>query len=325
METIKNYLEGMFASLPNTPEVLKAKHELFQMMEDKYNELIEEGKNDNEAIGVVISEFGNLDELSESLGIKEVTDEYQLTECRIIGRDEATDYVNAKRKQSIGLGLGILLCIVSVIAPILSGAFSFHDVIGACLMFIIVAIGVIFIVLSNVSLKKWSYIFKEPSQLDYATANFIKEERDRFSTGHALRLTAGIIMCALCWIPCAIFEDVFTASIFSNGDFAASLLFLMVGAGVFFIVQTNNEYAAYEKLLKLNGQVRISENAKDDGIPNYANPTVDIIMHVYWPTVTCIYLTWSFLSFRWGITWIVWVIASVVFGALKTVFRDEVR
>lgn len=60
METIKNYLENMFSHLPNTPEVQKAKYELYQMMEDKYNELISEGKSDNEAIGIVISEFGNL-------------------------------------------------------------------------------------------------------------------------------------------------------------------------------------------------------------------------------------------------------------------------
>ena len=51
METIKNYLENMFSHLPNTPEVQKAKYELYQMMEDKYNELISEGKSDNEAIG----------------------------------------------------------------------------------------------------------------------------------------------------------------------------------------------------------------------------------------------------------------------------------
>ena len=69
METIKNYLESMFADLPNTAAVLKAKQELYSMMEDKYTELKEEGMADNEAIGIVISEFGNLDELAETLGI----------------------------------------------------------------------------------------------------------------------------------------------------------------------------------------------------------------------------------------------------------------
>lgn len=35
----------MFLNLPNTPEVQKAKYELGQMMEDKYRELIADGKD----------------------------------------------------------------------------------------------------------------------------------------------------------------------------------------------------------------------------------------------------------------------------------------
>ena len=41
------------------------------MMEDKYTELMEEGVTENEAIGTVISEFGNLDELAQTLGIED--------------------------------------------------------------------------------------------------------------------------------------------------------------------------------------------------------------------------------------------------------------
>ena len=67
METIRNYLETMFANMPNTPEVRRAKDELLQMMEDKYNELKSEGKTENEAVGIVISEFGNIDELIDYL------------------------------------------------------------------------------------------------------------------------------------------------------------------------------------------------------------------------------------------------------------------
>ena len=45
MEAIRNYLETMFLNLPNTPEVYKAKNELWQMMEDKYTELKNEGNS----------------------------------------------------------------------------------------------------------------------------------------------------------------------------------------------------------------------------------------------------------------------------------------
>ena len=65
METIKNYLESMFRGLPLTEKVMKAKSELLQMMEDKYTELIRSGKTENEAVGEVIQNFGNLDDLAD--------------------------------------------------------------------------------------------------------------------------------------------------------------------------------------------------------------------------------------------------------------------
>ena len=71
METIRNYLNAMFAGLPDTPEVRRAYEELAAMMEDKYTELIEEGLSENEAVGTVISEFGNLEELAQTLGIED--------------------------------------------------------------------------------------------------------------------------------------------------------------------------------------------------------------------------------------------------------------
>ncbi|HSN94092.1 MAG TPA: permease prefix domain 1-containing protein, partial [Anaerolineaceae bacterium] len=63
MEAIKSYLNNMFTNMPSTPEVVRAKEELGQMMEDKYTELRQNGKTENEAVGAVISEFGNLEEL----------------------------------------------------------------------------------------------------------------------------------------------------------------------------------------------------------------------------------------------------------------------
>lgn len=71
METIRNYLNTMFAGLPDTPEVRRAYEELAAMMEDKYTELKEEGRSENEAVGTVISEFGNLEELAQTLGIED--------------------------------------------------------------------------------------------------------------------------------------------------------------------------------------------------------------------------------------------------------------
>ncbi len=69
MNRMKTYLEEMFRTLPDTEEVRRARHELWQMMEDKYSELIADGMTEDEAVNQVISEFGNLDELSDELNL----------------------------------------------------------------------------------------------------------------------------------------------------------------------------------------------------------------------------------------------------------------
>lgn len=67
METIEVYLENIFLTLPKNKETLKIKKELFSMMEDKYNELKCEGKTEDESIGIVISEFGSMDEILKNM------------------------------------------------------------------------------------------------------------------------------------------------------------------------------------------------------------------------------------------------------------------
>ena len=94
MEVIRSYLETMFANLPNTSEVLRAKNELWQMMEDKYNELVADGKSDNEAVGTVIAEFGNLDEISEDLGIRNVVSGTQDINRRKVTMEEIKQYLH---------------------------------------------------------------------------------------------------------------------------------------------------------------------------------------------------------------------------------------
>lgn len=63
------YLDTMFSAYPQTPRLLEGKQELQGMMEDAYNSFIADGLSENEAVGRVITEFGNLDELAPVLGI----------------------------------------------------------------------------------------------------------------------------------------------------------------------------------------------------------------------------------------------------------------
>lgn len=61
-----------------------------------------------------------------------------------------------------------------------------------------------------------------------------------------------------------------------------------------------------------------SETKKTSG-----NRVLDSFMSVFWLTITCIYLCWSFLTYDWYITWIIWPIAAVVKGMIEGIFFDK--
>ena len=69
MNIIHDYVDTMFKDLPKTEEVIRMKLEILDNMEEAYHELLKEGKTENEAIGAVISQFDNINELKEELVI----------------------------------------------------------------------------------------------------------------------------------------------------------------------------------------------------------------------------------------------------------------
>ena len=119
METIRSYIDNLFRSYSHTPRVQKARAELLEIMEDKYNELKSQGRSENEAIGIVISEFGNMEEIAAEL--------------------------EAFGKQfGIRIAAGVVLCIVSVLPAVLLDALSageagYSDLSGAFLFFLVAA------------------------------------------------------------------------------------------------------------------------------------------------------------------------------------------
>ncbi len=156
METIKSYLEAMFAGMPDTPEVRKAKAELLQMMEDKYNELIADGTSENAAVGTVISEFGNLDELAEQLGlVKEVEESHEKNQeetRRFVSLNEVKEYLSAEVTSARRVALGVLLCIISVVPTMVWAHFdNAHDNYGVAMMFVLIAIAVALFVMNGLS------------------------------------------------------------------------------------------------------------------------------------------------------------------------------
>ena len=332
METIKNYLESMFANLPNTLEVKRAKEELYSMMEDKYSELIAEGKPENEAIGIVISEFGNLDELAESLGIHQVVNELAVSDRRVISIQEAEDYVNASFRHRFMIGLGVLLCIFSVMGPVLFSPIS--EVlgmpgsigIGVGLMFVLIAAGVGILIFSSFQMNDWKFIDKELCSIDYNTAEILAREKNDDQTLHGMLLTIGIIFCIVSVIPVIVLNTVLSSkfTILTEG-IGPAFIFAGAGLGVLLIIVSGAREEAYRKLLSLNDIETVAGNYEPvkRERKQYSGNLTKHLMANYWSTVLCIYLILSFLSFNWGSTWLIFPIAGILRKPIESFFQEK--
>ncbi len=104
-EKIRIEVNTLFQDAPNTKRANDLKDEIITNAEDKYEDLIKQGKNEEEALQIVMKEIGNVDELIEELSKNNPIH---------------TQYVEQSRKKtglivSICVGLYILSVIACVV------------------------------------------------------------------------------------------------------------------------------------------------------------------------------------------------------------------
>ena len=321
METIKNYLESMFRGLPQTEKILKAKSELLQMMEDKYTELIRSGKTENEAVGDVIQNFGNLEDLADDLGIKEIlhATKYSEIQRRKLSFEEVTEYLAAKKKSILVQAVGIMLFIISVANNILADLFRVNEMVGVTLMFLCIGVGVVFMILSASFVEQWKFLKTEPCSIDAVSIDYVKNKLRDFTPTYSVLSSVGVLLIIMCFIPAAVFDEIGGRV---SGELGGACLFFFVGAGVAMIVFAKHMKKTYLRLLNVNEQIDFEEPKKVP-VDRIENKTVRVILSAYWSVVTCIYLCVSFLTFWWHITWLIWPVAAAIRTIITAIWATK--
>lgn len=255
MDTIQNYLDTMFSSLPMTEEVMRAKEELFSMMEDKYHELKAEGKTENEAVGTVISEFGNLDEVAESLGYYQ--EAYEESGFPFVSFEQAADYIEKSVQAAKLTAFGVFLCICSPILLVFLNGIPYlkmlnenvMTVIGLVFLFLFIAIAVVLFIVAENLIEPYKYLKKQPFEMDFSTRKFVEDKKDEnMQAAFSIRIIGGVC-CGLAVIPLLVlgilFEHVEMFSIIG-----VCLLLFLVAVGVFFLILSEEQMETYSILLQ---------------------------------------------------------------------------
>ncbi len=317
METINMYLDNAFTGLPQTPELLKAKEELRGMMEDKYRELQAEGKAEHEIIGIVISEFGNIEELLEELGVsKEAQADSGVVEEGVpVSFEQTEEFFEANKRAAKGIGIGVGLCITSPALLVLleglsTGGFiemtqGAMDAVGLLVLFLMIGVAVALFIIHGIGLEKYDYLKKEVIDIPTSVSNIYEKRKQDSTQGFAIKIAVGVGLCIFSVVPIILLDELFPRK--GLDEVATSGMFVFIAVAVYLFVTAGMERESYSVLLQ-----------EEDYRPQKkkANRLVEMVGGIYWPIITILYLGYSFLSADWHISWIIWPIAGIVFGII---------
>jgi hypothetical protein len=317
MDTIINYLDNMFASLPRTPQTLMLKQDLLANMEEKYHELKLDGKSENEAVGIVISEFGNIDELTSELGIEPSPEEELMP---MLTDGEVEDFMAVKRKSGLLIGIGVALCLTGVALLItittsfetglLGGNFSEDalNMFGLIAMLLLIVPAIAMFIYSGMKLEKYNYL-KSDFILPYPLKAYLQQKQIAFAPTYTLSIIMGVCLCVLS--PAAFFM----ATAF-NGDASSlgiAVMLEIIAVAVFLFVYYGNIKESFSILLQIGDY---SKAKKEE------NRVIGGVAAVIWPLATCIFLISGLVFGQWHINWIVFPITGILFGSFAGIYSS---
>lgn len=175
-DKLRAYVENLFRDAPNTKQIVEIKEEIIQNTEERYDDLIREGKTPEAAYNIAIAGIGDVSELIRNV-------------CSSTAADPGTTYAapgqpfytkeeieRDNKKSGILLSISVMLYILSVLPPIFFSNSHLEDTVGIGLMFLMIAVATGIIIYR--SKTKLRYIKSDDTVVEnFKEWNREKEER----------------------------------------------------------------------------------------------------------------------------------------------------
>lgn len=241
---------------------------------------------------------------------------------RRVSMEEANKFLAAKTQTAKTIACGTFLCIISPICLMILSVMSERTIynisenvaagIGMITLLIFIANAVTLFILSSSKTSAFEFLENEIFETSYGVTGMVKERKEDYRESYTKNIAIGVCFCVLSLVP------LFAAIIISEDDlFMVSMVAVMlalIGIGVNFIVKTCIIWESFDKLLQ---EGEYSKRKKKEKI---ASSKVNTI---YWSVVTAGYLAYSFISYKWHFSWIIWPVAAVLYPAVTSIFASH--
>ena len=229
-----------------------------------------------------------------------------------ISIEEANTYLEQRKHASWRIALATFLCILSPITLIVLSTLSelqnpmitatTAGAVGLVVLFAFILCAVPVYIYCGFKNEPYAFLDKNiPFELEYGVKGMVTERKKKFRDTY-IRFNI-IASCVCIFSPIPLIISGFTENELLIIMMLALLMIVAgIGASTFIVVGVQN--ASMQKLLK-EGEFTEKEKKRTS--------VKEAVGFAYWGVLTAIFLTWSFLTNHWYISWLVYAIGGVLF------------
>ena len=251
--------------------------------------------------------------LKDEIEDEEITkDPSSDTVVRKISIEEATTYIEQRKKAAWRIALATFLCILSPITLIILSVLSEQpdaivtemvaSAVGLTVLFTFIICAVPIYIYCGFQNQSYAFLDKNiPFELEYGVKGVVTEKKNAFRSTYIAYNIIATCVCIFSVVPLVLLS--FTVNeILVAVALGLLLVIAGIGAGMFIVAGTQN--ASMQKLLK-EGEFTEKEK-KRTGLK-------EVVGSCYWGGLTAIYLAVSFLTNYWHLSWLIFAVGGVLF------------
>lgn len=237
-----------------------------------------------------------------------------------VSMKDANEFLTQNKKHAFFMALGVAFCIVSPIPPIIFEIFNISSIteLSPIFMFLIIAAAIGLFIFSSMSMKKFDFLSENCIDTEYGVDGMVKEKKNQYQPKHIMMTVVGVILFILSVVPVIFLEAVFSNEF--TDIFGPALLFIFVAVGVFLIVNTSITNRGYKMLLE---EDKFSRERKTHHL--HISTITKNIVGSYWCIITAAYLTYSFITFDWERSWIIWPVAAILCPVVTMISNSYIK
>ncbi len=246
------------------------------------------------------------------------------TTSRKLSMEEANEFLDHNKVFAKKIAVGSMICTLCPVPLMILMAFQNAGkigltedqtgAIGIAVLLAIVALALVFIIPAAMNASKWEWLENEVFDPEYGVEGMVRSRSDKYGKSFVNSITFGtvsILLGVIALITGAAIDE-------KNEPLLMGLtgvMLVFIAVGVRLIVNAGIIKDGFSKLLQEESYSRTEKT----------NKALKTVAPVFWMIVTAGYLLWSFLTNDWHITWIVWPVAGVIYGAISVILRNTHR